>query len=326
MNKDAERRLIEEVYPAMSDWAINPSESPDFLCGREDQILLGIEVTDYYYSERDARLRMIPHYAKDLISEGKYRHKDDKNDLKVECIKYLKGGEEPGIEIDAIVRRPPPLNDLVAQLATKIHAKNEKCDTYLCNAPLCDLIINDVTNVFHFDQFCDIYKSIARSSFRRAIIPSKFREIFLVTKNGGGRVCVPLRTNLFAEEIAIAEHLYRKHAETTGSCTESCGVFAVIVAALCEVGFGSARVQVQPEHVSFYLANVEFSYTATGKQIRNHICDPMADVGDLVSEIYKTLTEKHRVMANDVLRERKEYSATLDLFFAVHQEDTKDAA
>jgi hypothetical protein len=70
---------------------IQESERPDFICKVSDKFEFGVEVTDFYLSESVARLRLIPNYAKDLLTNKAYRHKDDMRRIRVEKVVYRSG-------------------------------------------------------------------------------------------------------------------------------------------------------------------------------------------------------------------------------------------
>jgi hypothetical protein len=95
MSKNIERRIFDQVYGKTPGWTVRPHESPDFLCRRSDIVILGVEVTEYFHSESDARLQRIPGYAKELLGVRRYRHSNDKNSLRVEKITYLPGAIRP---------------------------------------------------------------------------------------------------------------------------------------------------------------------------------------------------------------------------------------
>lgn len=48
-----------------------------------------MEITEFFQSDSDARLKHIPSYFTDIIREEKYRHKDDVDLLNVEKVTLL---------------------------------------------------------------------------------------------------------------------------------------------------------------------------------------------------------------------------------------------
>lgn len=55
--------------------------------------MLDAEVTELYHSESDARLKKIKNYTLELLNGGDYRHKEDKENIKVEGIKQKIEGQ-----------------------------------------------------------------------------------------------------------------------------------------------------------------------------------------------------------------------------------------
>lgn len=79
MNKDDERRAFDLAYRAHDQWTIALGESPDFICLRHDQPLLGVEVTELWQHETDARLSNIGGYFDSLLDDEEVVHKDDRH-------------------------------------------------------------------------------------------------------------------------------------------------------------------------------------------------------------------------------------------------------
>ena len=110
MDKQAELKLFHHIYGYAKDWDVIPFEAPDFLCYRDGSTVLGVEVAELWHNESAPRLKNIKGYALDLLGGGSYRHKDDKNNVKVEVVKYTpKGEENKAKEINAIIHEMPNL-------------------------------------------------------------------------------------------------------------------------------------------------------------------------------------------------------------------------
>jgi hypothetical protein len=107
------------------------------LVKRNGKTILGIEVTDYFQSESDARLKNIPDYAGNLLAQRKYRHKDDKLRLPVKRVTYVPQGDKSrGREIDAIMIEHPSLAERIEKLVRIVNTKEARYPTYVGKAPV----------------------------------------------------------------------------------------------------------------------------------------------------------------------------------------------
>lgn len=126
MDKSEERKVVEMVFGGHPHIAIEESERPDFICRIPDRIEFGIEVTDFFLSESVARLRRIPNYAMDSLKNKAYRHKDDKNRIRVEKVIYRSGNTGEEREIEAIVGESYTIDDVVSRIKSSIESKIDK--------------------------------------------------------------------------------------------------------------------------------------------------------------------------------------------------------
>ena len=180
MNKDQEKTLFDQVYPQTDDWVVTSSEAPDFLCYRNGEVYLGVEVTELFLHEGDARLKKVEGYALNLIDGGKVVHKYDRKNIKVEKIKIQNKDGALFKEINGIFREGIPYKKAVTLLMGTILNKEEKLDQYLKACNNIDLIIKDGSLMFWFDDYKTIFRAISHYADKKAIINSGFREIFLV--------------------------------------------------------------------------------------------------------------------------------------------------
>ena len=215
MDKQLEQKIFKYVYGRYDGWHVSHSESPDFICIKNNIPVLGSEVTELYLSECDARLKNIKNYTLDLLNGGKFRHKDDKKLIRIEKVKYIRRGEDDGPFINAIINEIPKIDKRVELLTKAIRIKESKVKTYLKSCPRVDLLVHDSSGLFHFERYQDLFFSLSHFINRNEIISSKFREIYLITSKYEGFskhsiVIVPLKLNLFAEDITLLEELLPK--------------------------------------------------------------------------------------------------------------------
>lgn len=91
----------------------------------------GVEVTEFYDTESDARARNHPTYVSDLLAGGGHMHKDDVSVLSVARVS-IQGpdGVVKQTDVSAILRELPTYDDKAKQLAAAIAKKDEDVATY----------------------------------------------------------------------------------------------------------------------------------------------------------------------------------------------------
>lgn len=321
MSKSIERKIIDQVYGKTCGWAVMPHESPDFLCHQNGAVILGVEVTEYFNSESDARLQNISGYGRELIASRKYRHKDDSAALRVDKIAYLPWGDPAkGIKVDAIIRQLPQLNERLEKLGSIVSSKALKNVTYSENAAIVDLVICDTCHAFRFDKLADIYRPLSASDVRSLIIASPFREVFLVTRGIDDKpVCVPLKANAFAEEIIICEHLFLANAYGEPHGLELTAFFHSLVDVLWNAGFRNARLRLDDGEIHLRFSSIEFIYSRNGKLINDFTHFQEDGSMDATVEILvRDIAEEDRGRGAQIREFRKEYTACMDLCFPAH--------
>jgi hypothetical protein len=323
MSKNIERRILDQVYGRTPGWTVLPHESPDFLCRRIDSVILGVEVTEYFHFESDARLQRIPGYAKELLGVRRYRHSNDKNSLRVEKITYLPGGDETkGIEFDAIIRKVPQLTERLGKLSSIVDSKADKFVAYSKNTPIVDLVVYDSNHAFLFEKFADFYCPLSASDVRSRIIVSPFREVFLVTLGSDDkRVCVPLKANAFVEEIMICERLFVTQGHDQSHGLDLASFLSSLIYVLSYSGFGDARLRLKDGEVHLQFSSIEFVYSRDGKRINDFTPLPdYCNIGETVKALAGDLTEEERIRSAQIQDSREEYMSCMDLFFPTHAE------
>jgi hypothetical protein len=226
--KNRERAILNLVYQQDEFHEIDSSECPDFCIRKNKQApQFGVEVTEFYLSETDARVRNIPEYITEILEKGRYRHKDDKALLPV-CTATLSREGEPGQQIEGIFRRLPPANeyaDLVAQL---IRDKSGKLSRYAAGLDHTNLIIFDTEHPLHRIEPTGIYGYFFTSDLIAALRATGFREVHFVTKLATqGWVYIPLKMGLLLSELYAFDHILVTHyADLCTEAAEELSLFA----------------------------------------------------------------------------------------------------
>lgn len=274
--KAAERELVDLVYGQGLFGDLEDFERPDFLFRREGLVVHGVEVTRFYLSESDARVREIPEYGLDLLNGGPYRHKDDPAVLPVQEVTYHAKGAGPGKRIKALCRDLPSEKECLDLLSTTIGEKNAKVAEYQNNAPSIDLVISDPATVFRVREFGRFLHSLGASQAFKALVSGGFREVFLVTRSGEKPVYIPLKSNLLAKEVFTGEQRFK--AAVSQGLPHKSGVdcLRALLWRLSEVGMGAVSVKAEESSVAFRYGNHEFTYNPNGRNLSERT-DSVAD-------------------------------------------------
>jgi hypothetical protein len=84
LKKKKERRIFDLVYADRSFDEIKDFESPDFLVRSFPRTpYFGVEVTEQYLTETNARIDNISGYSGQLLDGGAFKHKDDRKVLDI---------------------------------------------------------------------------------------------------------------------------------------------------------------------------------------------------------------------------------------------------
>lgn len=318
MDKPLELKLFRYIYGQPGNWSTMLSESPDFICTGNNEPIFGVEVTELYRNESDARLKNVNGYALSLLNGGDYLHKDDKKNIRVERVIYTKKGENEGRKINAIIQDYNSFDENTALLINAIKNKEEKIDEYLCSCSEVDLVINDASKIFSFDKFKNFFFPFSRSIETRVIISSQFREIFLVTnKKEQSSVKIPLKLNLFAQDINIFENLIR-NSDVQKKICDAKQVFRVLFYCLYKSGYEKIPVATNDGCIGLTIGCHQYLYSPEGKHIYDYSTIPeQLPKGQLLGEFIKEIGEPEKQIATKILEERKNYSSCLKLFFEV---------
>jgi hypothetical protein len=207
MDKERERTILNYVFGRQKLVAVNPSEKPDFECVVSNEFSFGVEVTEFFRSESLARLARIPGYAGELLANQSYRHKDDKIKIPVEDITYIVKEFNARIPMKAIFIEEGYTHQSVMQGITEvIRSKSEKSEKYRIT-PV-DLVIHDADYCCQFANIVDVLNPIFAAGTFDEIRKSRFREIYLVTREKGVITCLPLRAIVFASEVVTFGKLF----------------------------------------------------------------------------------------------------------------------
>ena len=315
MNKDEEQKLFDQVYPRTDDWVITSNEAPDFLCYRNGEVYLGVEVTELFLHEGDARLKKVEGYALNLIDGGKVIHKHDRENIKVEKIKIQNKDGTLFKEVNGIFQEGIPYQKAIILLMATILNKKEKLDQYLKACNNIDLIINDRSFMFWFDDYKTIFRAISYYADKKAIFDSGFREIFLVTRRKDNKpIKIPIKLNLFAEDAFIFEKLIL--SEKGLMKKPNANIFSVLFYCLNKYGYKDLLVLYEKGNLSINIGAFVYIYTKTGKVIRDYSMIPFNfNNYQTIAEVCDGQEDEIANIGDNLLQKREEKSCYIELFF-----------
>jgi len=222
-DKKSERAILDMVYGDGEFQEIIDSEGPDFRLRRSGQASsFGVEVTEFYYSESNARVRHIPGYVTELLAGGRYRHKDDIKTLPVREVTLVRDGE-PERKIEGILQSLPGVSEYICAVAEVIRGKNERLRGYVNNLTHVNLIVFDTQSWLFQLAAEDFSRCFLTLDIRAALRDSGFREVYFVTRLEMDRwVYIPTKLVLLLSELYLFDHILLTYypALCTGAAAE----------------------------------------------------------------------------------------------------------
>jgi hypothetical protein len=320
MNKESELQIFKYIYGSCSDWEIVESESPDFICMRNGHVTLGVEVTEFYFSESCARLRNIEKYTEELLDGGAYKHRDDINCLVVDKIKIIKENGDLFAETEAIKQEVPPYNELGKLVEKSILTKELKTPAYLKSCPKVDLAIFDASHTFLFQDFEDFFIPFSNTINKSLLLGSSFREIFLVTqkqseKERYSKVIIPLKLNIFtqASTLYLDLAIEKLNIETEEYSIDLQNLF---LSCLCQAGFCHLETLDIEGDFSVALGGYLYIYTKNGVVIRDYIRYPEEyPAGITISDSLKKRGVQTNNMVSEIMSKQYEFQSYAPLYF-----------
>jgi len=306
--------MFKYIYGNCENWNVVPAESPDFVCVRNNKTVLGVEITELYPNESDARLEKVSGYCLDLLDGKEVIHKDDKKNLRVERITYFKKDKSDGREINAIIHEGISFGKKVSRFQEVVNRKEKKTNSYLSSCPIVDLIVNDASYMFRFDNYKDFVIPFSMLIDKATIIESGFREIYIITLHKNNKIVwIPLKLNLFAQEI----YIYEKLVADLGKPKDDIKKFLnILLFCLYKSGFGSIPIIIENGNIGFFVGNSEYLYTKAGKIIREYSTLPESvPSGKVLKEAIKKISDFEKEAANELIKEKQKWKCHVELFF-----------
>jgi hypothetical protein len=315
MDKTEELGHVQAVYGEARRFELLSRESPDFGCRRDGRAILGVEVSEIFSDESDARLRKVEGYVEDLLSGGEFLHKDDSKALKVGVTTIIDPNGVVKAEVMGIMQQVPPFPRRVDLLYQLIKQKTRDLEGYAKRWPAVDLIVADQSGLFGFNEYREFFGPFSYFVDREPIARSKFREIYVLTRGKGEPVVIPLRLNLFAEDAFVFEELLFEELKPD-EVNESQQTFQAIAHCLSAQGYGAFHAVTVDGSPGIVVGAYLYLYTSEGKVIRDYrtIPDEMPN-GIALQKFAKGLHGAALALANRVVRRRPELTGCVPLYF-----------
>jgi hypothetical protein len=205
--KAGERKLFDKAYKDSEYEWVKEHEMPDFLVKQQSHSRpFGVELTELFIADWQARLTKIPNYIPDLFATRTIRHKDDQH-LVPQAIQVKRGLDGSITEGFAIIHEFSTWQEYLSRLAHAIREKGDRFANYSKDVRHINLLIHDQTD-WPFDiPRMEICESIIRNAtIKEAVTASPFREILVVknlSRNKGVEVVVPLKETLLFRQVRM---------------------------------------------------------------------------------------------------------------------------
>lgn len=201
MNKDKTEKWILDMIFQESD--ITKSEQPDFIIKKSNSIVFGVEITQLFFDESNARVHCNPKFFDSINKDGTLSNKKDESNLKVVTLTSIpKTKDEKPITVKGIVNKNPPnIPDILNRLCEVIETKDLKFEGYNKDLSYIDLIIFDYEHPFISRKAINFnYRLLYIDRLKKAVVNTNFREIYLITQFDTNELeYIDLRTEYFIE-------------------------------------------------------------------------------------------------------------------------------
>ncbi|MCK9200311.1 MAG: hypothetical protein M0P59_03825 [Gallionella sp.] len=316
MQKLDERQQLHRVFWPRSLNA-RDFERPDFLIDGHANHILGIEVTSFYASNADAKLKHLPGYAGALIDGTRRPHLADTDQLRVEEVTLLNQDESVFDKITGIIQEVPSPETRIELLFSKISEKEQKTEGYLRNCDEVDLVIYDASHLFHHESHEQFYRSLHPLAPKLNLVASRFREIHMITSAADrNSVYIPLIANTFIADCFAYEHLLASEIKAGRSSRE---VFQLLAACLWQEGYSRARVTSSNQGVGFSCGAWEIFYAEDGKKIRDWNFPDSTYGGEPLTDAISDASTEVLELAQSLLASRNTCFSAVDVRLPTHE-------
>ena len=206
MDRQLEREALRVAFAGQNVRAVREFERPDFIVLIDEHLQVGVEVTEVWASESEARLERIPGYIRDLVNGGKARNNLDARNIRVVRdaeFENLAGDRETLPE--GVVTQQPGWDAHLSLLADAIMTKNAKQSGYAWPLNGNDLVIIDRVLWMKTGPGPAPTTVMLNERLRTAIRESPYHDILvLAVADDRAQHLISLRSVYIAERLKIA--------------------------------------------------------------------------------------------------------------------------
>lgn len=206
--QDTEQFIFSLVYNDKQNLEIVHKDKPDFWITNGNQ-RFGVEITEIYKNESDARLSNIPNYTSELLDFGRYRHKDDYQALIVDDIKII-GENGDKRKTKAVIQSVPNIHEFLVRLSGSIENKNNLTSGYNNELSYYNLIVYDRINSLSSVSVDDFFNVIFTKDVISILANASFKEIFLITSLANKKFYFPLKRILLVSRIYLFQEMINR--------------------------------------------------------------------------------------------------------------------
>ncbi|TPF18093.1 hypothetical protein [Priestia megaterium] len=204
LKKEREKQILSIVYDV--DKCVfdeKDSEKPDFKFRLDNGDKFGVEITEFYSSETEAKLMKDKDYKNDLLYNDGRIHKKDEDIIEKGTLFFMSYDESGFYEVPGLLRHLPSETDYLNKLAKEIGEKNKKYANYSESLKYINLIVNEVDSIFMNTTKENVFRTYFNDNVIKAVSESPFREIFLLAKVDNEVVRIPMKLNIFNMRIFL---------------------------------------------------------------------------------------------------------------------------
>ncbi len=217
--KNKEKTIFDLVYSGRAFDSVTPTEEPDFKVKNADGEF-GVEITEFYFSQSEARMKNIPGYFTEILEEKKYRHKDDVIPFEVKEFTILPGdNRRPSFKEEGLLRQLPSIDEYVKKISELIEHKNKRYKNYITGLNHVNLIILDGERRLLGTPKDAFHHLFFQSELEKTLMSADFREVFFVTELGefdaSKNVYIPLKMLFLVAEIFLLNYILVKEYPDT---------------------------------------------------------------------------------------------------------------
>jgi len=251
-------------------------------------------------------LRNIPEYFEDIFNKKKYRHKDDKEELKLEEVSKISKKGVVKAKTKGIIFKLPGIEFYLKKISKIIDRKNLKYYEYAEDLSHINLIINDTENFLFqvkLQKFSDTFFS---KEITKSVLDSNFREIYFVTTvDKDKRLYFPLKMMLFLSRIKIFTHFLHLYHRDDSELSDEDQYSFFIEYLKCQ-GFSKVRRRVFRQKKEIIYGNVGFYMENDTKPVLKDYQDSL-----LPNDAIITKVKKFKYITDDVKRKIEEFQKSI---------------